>query len=142
MPYLGLDLGSKTLGVSISDKSNIISSPLEVIRYEKEEELFNRLKEIIEEKNITKIILGNPLNMNGTESKRSIISYEFKSKLTSKFNIDVIMQDERLSTVEAENILISNNTRRKKRRKVIDKMASTIILQTYLDRSNNEKKLP
>ena len=73
MPYLGLDLGSKTLGVSISDKSNIISSPLEVIRYEKEEELFNRLREIIEEKNITKIILGNPLNMNGTESKRSII---------------------------------------------------------------------
>lgn len=142
MPYLGLDLGSKTLGVSISDKSNIISSPLEVIRYEKEEELFIRLREIIEEKNITKIILGNPLNMNGTESKRSIISYEFKSKLTSEFNIDVIMQDERLSTVEAENILISNNTRRKKRRKVIDKMASTIILQTYLDRSNNEKKLP
>ena len=80
--------------------------------------------------------------MNGTESKRSIISYEFKSKLTSEFNIEVIMQDERLSTVEAENILISNNTRRKKRRKVIDKMASTIILQTYLDRSNNEKKLP
>lgn len=142
MPYLGLDLGSKTLGVSISDKSNIISSPLEVIRYEKEEELFSRLKEIIEEKNITKIILGNPLNMNGTESKRSIISYEFKDKLTSEFNIEVIMQDERLSTVEAENILISNNTRRKKRRKVIDKMASTIILQTYLDRSNNEKKLP
>ena len=142
MPYLGLDLGSKTLGVSISDKSNIISSPLEVIRYEKEEELFNRLREIIDEKNITKIILGNPLNMNGTESKRSIISYEFKNKLTSEFNIEVIMQDERLSTVEAENILISNNTRRKKRRKVIDKMASTIILQTYLDRSNNEKKLP
>ena len=110
MPYLGLDLGSKTLGVSISDKSNIISSPLEVIRYEKEEELFNRLREIIEEKNITKIILGNPLNMNGTESKRSIISYEFKDKLTSEFNIEVIMQDERLSTVEAENILISNNT--------------------------------
>ena len=80
--------------------------------------------------------------MNGTESKRSIISYEFKDKLTSEFNIEVIMQDERLSTVEAENILISNNTRRKKRRKVIDKMASTIILQTYLDRSNNEKKLP
>lgn len=142
MPYLGLDLGSKTLGVSISDKSNIISSPLEVIRYEKEEELFNRLRKIVEEKNITKIILGNPLNMNGTESKRSIISYEFKDKLTSEFNIEVIMQDERLSTVEAENILISNNTRRKKRRKVIDKMASTIILQTYLDRSNNEKKLP
>ena len=80
--------------------------------------------------------------MNGTESKRSIISYEFKDKLTKEFNIEVIMQDERLSTVEAENILISNNTRRKKRRKVIDKMASTIILQTYLDRSNNEKKLP
>ena len=139
MAYLGLDLGSKTLGVSVSDNSNIIASPFEVIRYNNYEELLKRLEEIIKLKNITKIILGNPLNMNGSPSKRTEISLEFKNILENKFNIEVIMQDERLSTVEAENILISNNTRRNNTKKVIDKMASTIILQTYLDRSNNGK---
>ena len=84
-------------------------------------------------------MLGNPLNLDGSLSKRSEETLEFKSELESRFNKEVIMQDERLSTVEAERMLISNDTKRKNRKKVIDKIAATIILQGYLDRKNNER---
>jgi putative holliday junction resolvase len=139
MIYLGLDLGSKTLGLSISDRLGIIATPLEVIRYESIDELIKRLNEIITSRNVDVLILGNPKNLNGTLSKRSEETIKFKELLEKQYNYNVILQDERLSTVEAENILISNNTKRKNRKKVIDKMASTIILQSFLDRRNNEK---
>ena len=80
--------------------------------------------------------MGNPLNLNGSVSKRSEETFKFKDLLIEKFNKEVIMQDERLSTVEAERMLISNDTKRKNRKKVIDKIAATIILQGYLDRRN------
>src|SRR5574344_212632 len=139
MIYLGLDLGSKTLGLSISDRLGIIATPLEVIRYESIDELIKRLNEIITSRNVDVLILGNPKNLNGTLSKRSEETIKFKELLEKQYNYNVILQDERLSTIEAENILISNNTKRKNRKKVIDKMASTIILQSFLDRRNNKK---
>ena len=139
MIYLGLDLGSKTLGLSISDKTCTIASPLDVIRYENEEELFNSLDKIVLERKVDSFVLGNPKNLDGSLSKRSEITLEFKSKLENRYNKEVIMQDERLSTVEAERMLISNDTKRKNRKKVIDKIAATIILQAYLDRRNNER---
>ncbi len=139
MIYLGLDLGSKTLGLSVSDRTGTIASSLEVIRYNSEEELFNRLDNVVKEKNVDSFVLGNPKNLDGSLSKRSEITLEFKDKLVNRYNKEVIMQDERLSTVEAERMLIDNNTKRKNRKKVIDKIASTIILQSYLDRRNNEK---
>ena len=139
MIYLGLDLGSKTLGLSISDKTCTIASPLDVIRYENEEELFNSLDKIVLERKVDAFVLGNPKNLDGSLSKRSELTLEFRDKLISKFNKEVIMQDERLSTVEAERMLINNNTKRKNRKKVIDKIAATIILQAYLDRRNNER---
>jgi putative Holliday junction resolvase len=139
MIYLGLDLGSKTLGLSVSDRTGTIASSLEVIRYNSEEELFNRLDNVVKEKNVDSFVLGNPKNLDGSLSKRSEITLEFKSKLENRYNKEVIMQDERLSTVEAERLLISNDTKRKNRKKVIDKLAATIILESFLNRRNNEK---
>lgn len=139
MIYLGLDLGSKTLGLSISDKTSTIASSLKVIRYNSEEELFLELSKVVEEYKVDKFILGNPKNLDGSLSKRSEITLEFKKKLENMYTKEVILQDERFSTVEAQKMLISNNTRRSKRKKVVDKIASTIILQTFLDRRKNEK---
>ncbi len=139
MTYLGLDLGSKTCGIAISDRTGLIATSLEVIRYDDYDELINKLNDIVISRNVDAFVLGNPKNLDGSLSKRSEIALEFKDMLLNKFNKEVIMQDERLSTVEAERMLISNNTKRKNRKKVIDKIAATIILQSYLDRRNNER---
>ncbi len=139
MTYLGLDLGSKTCGIAISDRTGLIASSLEVIRYQDYEELINKLNNIVISRNVDAFVLGNPKNLDGSLSKRSEITLEFKKLLEEKFKLEVIMQDERLSTVEAERMLISNDTKRKNRKKVIDKIAATIILQSYLDRRNHER---
>ena len=139
MTYLGLDLGSKTCGIAISDRTGLIATSLEVIRYSDYDELINKLNNIVISRNVDAFVLGNPKNLDGSLSKRSEITLEFRDILLNKFNMEVIMQDERLSTVEAERMLISNNTKRKNRKKVIDKIAATIILQSYLDRRNNER---
>ncbi len=139
MIYLGLDLGSKTLGLSISDRTSLIATSLEVIRYESYEDLFLRLDEVVESKHVDAFVLGNPLNLDGSMSTRSEITLEFKKLLEERYKKEVYMQDERLSTVEAEKMLISNDTKRKNRKKVIDKIAATIILQGYLDRINHER---
>jgi putative holliday junction resolvase len=139
MIYLGLDLGSKTLGLSISDRTSTIATSLEVLRYNDYDELLDKLSKIVESRKVDSFVLGNPLNLDGSISKRSEITFEFKKILEEKFNKEVIMQDERLSTVEAERMLISNDEKRKDRKKVIDKVAATIILQGYLDRSKNER---
>ena len=139
MTYLGLDLGSKTCGIAISDRTGLIASSLEVIRYDDYDELVNKLNNIVISRNVDAFVLGNPKNLDGSLSKRSEITLEFKKILEEKFKLEVIMQDERLSTVEAERMLISNDTKRKNRKKVIDKIAATIILQSYLDRRNHER---
>ena len=109
MIYLGLDLGSKTLGLSISDKTSLIATSLEVIRYSNNEELFNRLDEVVYNRHVDAFVLGNPLNLDGSMSTRSEITLEFKKLLEERYKKEVIMQDERLSTVEAERMLINNN---------------------------------
>ena len=140
MTYLGLDLGSKTLGLSISDKLGIIASSLDVLRYNNYEELFNELDTIVYTKSVDVFVLGNPLNLDGSVSKRSEETLEFKKLLESRYKTkEVVLQDERLSTVEAERLLISNDTKRKNRKKVIDKIAATIILQAYLDKRSHER---
>ena len=138
MIYLGLDLGSKTLGLSISDRTSLIATSLDVLRYNDYDELFSKLDKVVEERKVDAFVLGNPLNLNGSESDRTKISLEFKTLLEKRYNKDVFMMDERLSTVEAERLLISNDTKRKNRKKVIDKIAATIILQGFLDRKKNE----
>ncbi len=140
MVYLGLDLGSKTCGISISDKTSTIASSVEVIRYKDTNELLLNLDTIVYTRNVDAFVLGNPLNLDGSVSTRSEITFDFKELLESRYPTKkVFMQDERLSTVEAERLLISNDTRRKNRKKVIDKIASTIILQAFLDKRKNEK---
>lgn len=140
MTYLGLDLGSKTLGLSISDKTGLIASSLEVLRYNEYSELLDKLDTIIKERKVHAIVIGNPLNLDGSISKRSEETFKFIDLLKERFSLEIFLQDERLSTVEAEKMLINNNTSRKNRKKIIDKIAATIILQTFLDRRGNGKE--
>ena len=135
MRYIGLDLGSKTLGVSLSDPSGMIASSYTIIRHNEEyEKLIEEVKKIIEEKKVEKIVLGLPKNMNGTIGPKGELSLEFKEKLETSLKIPVYLQDERLTTVSAQNVLIEGNMSRKKRKKVVDSVAATIILQTFLDK--------
>jgi len=135
MRYLGLDLGSRTLGISISDPTGLIASSYTIIRHNEEyEKLINDVKEIVLEKKVDEIVLGLPKNMNNTIGTKGELSYKFKEMLEKSINIPVHLIDERLTTKQATDILISNNTSRKKRKKVIDSMAATIILQSYLDK--------
>lgn len=136
MRYLGLDLGTKTLGISISDITLTIANSLTILRFNEDDydAVYPELKKIIEEYDIKKIILGLPKNMNNTVGERGLKTLAFKEKLFNWFNIDVEMQDERLTTVEATNYLLEADMSRKKRKKKIDKIAANIILQTYLDK--------
>jgi len=135
MRYLGLDLGTKTLGISISDKTGMIASSLTILRHNEEyDSLLDALEDIIKDNEVEGLVLGLPKNMNNTIGERAEIALKFKDMLEERFKLPVYMQDERLSTVEAENILLTNDTSRKKRKKVIDSIAATIILQGFLDR--------
>jgi putative Holliday junction resolvase len=139
MRYIGLDLGSRTLGVSLSDQSGLIASSYTIIRHNEEyERLIEEVKKIIDEKKVDKIVLGLPKNMNGTIGPKGELSYKFKEMLEKGTNLEVILEDERLTTREATNLLIKNDTSRKKRKKVIDSLAATIILQSYLDKNKKE----
>ncbi len=134
MRYLGLDLGTKTLGLAISDKTNTIASPYLTLHYTKYEDLIVELKKIVEEKSVGTFILGYPKNMNNTLGPAVERTESFKKVLMQHFSLPIVLIDERLSTVEAENILISTDTKRKKRKQVIDSYAAAIILDTYLKR--------
>ena len=141
MRYIGLDLGTKTLGISISDETKTIASPLKILRFSENnnDEILNELEEIVKEFNVEKIVLGLPKNMNNTIGERALVTMEFQKKISDLLNIPVILQDERLSTVSAHNYLLEANVSRKKRKGVVDKMAANIILQTYLDKEKGMK---
>lgn len=132
MKYLGLDLGTKTLGLAITDALGIISSPYKVLRYNDIDELIKELLNIIELEKIDELVLGLPKNMNNSLGFAAERSLNFKSELEKKCNLKIHLVDERLSTMEAENILISSDTSRQKRKKIIDAYAASIILDTYL----------
>ncbi len=136
MKYLGLDLGSRTLGVAVSDKTGLIASNYKVIRHNEEyDRLLNEVLLLVKELEIEAIVLGFPKNMNNTIGPKGELSLNFKEKLEKIVNIPVFLQDERLSTKSATDMLIQGNVSRKARKKVVDSVAATIILQTYLDRS-------
>lgn len=136
MRYLGLDLGTRTLGISMSDITHTIATSYKTIRFDDSDydSLISELKTIIEEFEIEKIILGLPKNMNNSIGDRALTTLEFKDKLELNFHIPVVMQDERLSTVEASHYMIEADMSRRKRKKKIDALAANIILQTYLDK--------
>ncbi len=139
MRYLGLDLGSKTLGISMSDKTGVFASSYKTIRHDNNYDyLISELINIVKENEIDKIVLGFPKNMDNTIGEKGKLSQEFSKKIEKKINIEVILEDERLTTVEANKILIRNDKSRKKRKDIIDNVAATLILQSYLDRINKK----
>jgi len=134
MRYLGLDLGTRTLGLAISN--GLIASSYKTIRYEDIENLNIELEKEIKENSIDCLVLGLPKNMNNTIGPRALETIEFKERL-EKLNYKVELQDERLSTVSAHNYMIEADMSRKKRKAKVDALAATIILQTYLDKKGN-----
>ncbi|KYD32881.1 Holliday junction resolvase RuvX [Parageobacillus toebii NBRC 107807] len=135
MRVLGLDLGTKTLGVAVSDELGWTAQGIETISIDEErgEYGLKRLREIIDEYEVDTIVVGFPKNMNGTVGPRAEASQRFAKLLESEFSLPVILWDERLSTMAAERMLITADVSRKKRKQVIDKMAAVVILQSYLD---------
>ena len=133
MRYIGLDLGTKTLGISLSN--GVIASNYMTIRHNEDYDyLVNEVMKIVTEKKIDKIVLGFPKNMNNTIGERAKITLEFKEKLEKVTKLEVIMEDERLTSCVANKVLINADTSRKKRKERVDGVASVIILQSYLDR--------
>lgn len=137
MRILGLDLGSVTCGVSVSDALGMIARTYKTVRFEEEDydSAYEQIIEIVEELQIHKVVLGLPKHMNGDVGIRGEISIAFKQRLEA-YGIEVVLWDERLTTVAAEKILIAADLSRKKRKKVIDQMAAVQILQSYLDSQN------
>ena len=140
MRYLGLDLGSKSLGISISDRTNTIASIYKTIFFKENEydSLIPELNNIVKNENITVIVLGLPKNMNNTIGSRAEITLEFKKKLEDNIDVKVELIDERLTSVISNDVLISANVSKKKRKKKVDGMAALLILQSYIDRKRNE----
>ena len=134
MRYIGLDLGKKTLGISLSDKLGLVASFYKNIKYEDEEKLLEELSYIINKEKIDKIVLGLPKNMDGTLGFRAEETIEFKEKLEKKTAKPVLLEDERLTTKVAQQVLINADVSRKKRKKVIDGVSAVVILQSFLDK--------
>ena len=140
MRYLGLDLGTTSLGVAISDKTNTLVSPLTLIKFKREDynEALNKLLEIIKDKNISRVVLGLPKNMDNSLGFAAQRSLNFK-ELLERENIEVILEDERLTTVEAINIMKNNGLKRINEQNKTDVLSAVLILESYLKRQNYEK---
>ena len=137
MRIIGLDLGTKTLGVAVSDKLGIIASFYKTFFFKDEDynSLVPIVRDLMNEFDTNKIVLGLPKNMNNTLGFASERSINFKELLEKELDVEVILEDERLSSVEANNALIGSDMSRKKRKGKVDSVAASIILQRYLDRS-------
>ena len=133
---MGLDFGSRTVGVAISDELLLTAQGIEIIERKEENKLrrtLARIEELIVEYGVEEIVLGLPKNMNNSLGERASLSMEFREKLERRTGLPVVMWDERLTTVEAERTLIENKVRRENRKQYIDKIAAVFILQGYLD---------
>lgn len=141
MRCLGLDLGSKTLGIAISDMTNTIATIYTTLRFDEDDydSLIPQLKDIILKNDIDVIVLGLPKNMNNTLGKRAEITLDFKEKLEKQLLVKVTLMDERLTSVISNNVMIEADMSRKKRKKKVDGIAAQIILQDYLDRERTMK---
>jgi len=134
MRTLGLDYGSRTIGIAVSDPMGLTAQGLTTWQRSKEPiDDLNEIKRLIQQYEVDRIILGLPKNLNGSLGPAAASVQDFADFLTKELEIEVILWDERLTTVEAEKLLLSGDVSRRKRKKVIDKMAATIILQSYLD---------
>ncbi len=143
MRILGLDYGSRTVGVAVSDAMGWTAQSLETITRKEENKLrktLARIEALIQEYQVEKIVLGYPKHMNNEQGDRCAKTESFKEMLERRTGLPVIFQDERMSTVSAERILMEGGVRRENRKEYIDKMAAAFILQTYLDRLSNEQE--
>jgi putative Holliday junction resolvase len=140
MRTMGLDVGDATIGVAASDELGMMAHGITTIRRTKIENDLDSLKNIINEKNISRIVVGLPKNMNNTIGPRGQISIDFAELLKERFpGIEVALWDERLTTSAAERVLLEADMSRKKRKTVIDKLAAVLILQNYLDMERSKK---
>ncbi len=135
MRTMGLDIGSRTIGIAISDELGITAQGLKTLSRKSAEEDFKEIAAIVGQFEIEKIVVGLPKNMDGTLGKQAEIVLKWTKVLTDKIQVPVATWDERLSTVGASKVLLEADLSRKKRKKVIDKLAAVIILQGYLDQS-------
>ena len=143
MRIMGLDFGSKTVGVAVSDALLITAQGIEIVRREQENKLrrtLARIEELIKEYKVEKIVLGLPKNMDGSCGERVEKTMEFKAMLERRTGLEIIMWDERLTTVAADRLMMEANVRREDRKKYVDSIAATFILQGYLDKLSIEKK--
>lgn len=141
MRIMGLDFGSKTVGVAVSDSLLVTAQGVEIIRRKEENKLrqtLARIEELIVEYGVEEIVLGLPKNMNASEGVRAELTLEFKDKLERRTGLPVHMWDERLTTVAADKIMMETGVRRENRKKYVDMIAATLILQGYLDRRSME----
>ncbi|GAA3609498.1 Holliday junction resolvase RuvX [Secundilactobacillus similis] len=137
MRLMGLDVGSRTVGVAMSDLLGWTAQGVEIIRINEDEEQFgiDRVKELVSQYEVTGFVLGLPKNMNNSLGPRAEAAQNYGELLKATFDLPVDFEDERLTTVEAERMLVEEaDTSRKKRKQVIDKLAASLILQNYLDR--------
>ncbi|MBT2694147.1 Holliday junction resolvase RuvX [Bacillus sp. ISL-55] len=138
MRTMGLDVGSKTVGIALSDELGWTAQGLETLKINEDENVFgfDELGKIIKEYEVDKVVVGLPKNMNGSIGPRGEASQFYARELEERFGVSVILWDERLTTVAAERVLLEADMSRKKRKKVIDKMAAMMILQGYLNSQN------
>lgn len=142
MRIMGLDFGSKTVGVAVSDALLITAQGLEIIRRKEENKLrqtLARIEELIVEYEVEEIVLGLPKNMNDTEGERVSLTMEFKDKLERRTGLPVVLWDERLTTIAADKAMMEAGIRREHRKDHVDKVAAVLILQGYLDRKHMEQ---
>ena len=134
---MGLDVGDKTIGVALSDPLFVTAQPFETIRRTKAKADIKRLEEIVKEKEVEQIVVGLPKNMNNTMGPQSMKVISFVDLLKKRIDIEIVYEDERLTTVQSESVLIDMNVRRENRKKQIDNIAASFILQSFLDRRSN-----
>ncbi|MCX5693347.1 MAG: Holliday junction resolvase RuvX [Candidatus Omnitrophica bacterium] len=136
---LALDFGEKRIGVAVSDALNIIAQSVGTIERKGIKNDIKNIRDLVEEHDAAKLIVGLPLNMNGTEGKSANLAIDFVNELKKEINIRVEMIDERLTTAQGERIFLEADLSRKKRKKNIDKIAAQLILQNYLDSYKHKK---
>jgi putative holliday junction resolvase len=138
MRIMGLDVGSKTVGIAISDELGWTAQGLKTLKIDEEKNKFgfDEIGQLIKEYGISHVVIGLPKNMNGSIGPRGEASKRYADEIENQFSVSTILWDERLTTMAAERVLLEADVSRKKRKKVIDKMAAMMILQGYLDSKN------
>lgn len=144
MRILGLDFGSKTVGVAVSDELLITAQGVEIVRRKSPAKLrqtLARIEELISQYNVARIVLGYPKNMNNTEGERCEKTKEFKEMLERRTGLEVVLWDERLTTVAADRSMMETGIRRENRKEFVDEIAAIFILQGYLDFLRNSGEI-